>query len=96
MNIQMTSEEYETYCNCQKELKELRNCKKLDNEIIKSTRDYYHKEFIERQEWSKRAVLAEKTLDKLLDIVHSTMPAKLKLETLAFELEKEDWKNVKD
>lgn len=87
MNIQMTSEEYETYRNYQKELEELRGCKKLDDEIIKGTRDSYHKEFNERQEWSKRAVLAEKKLDKLLDIVHSTMSDKLRLETLVFEIE---------
>jgi len=87
MNIQMTSEEYETYRNYQKELEELRGCKKLDDEIIKSTRDQYHQEFKQRQDWANRAVLAEKKLDKLLDIVHSTMPAKLRLETLVFEIE---------
>lgn len=87
LNIQMTSEEYETYRNCQKELEELRNCKKLDNQIIKSTRDQYAQEFKERQAWSKRAVFAEKKLDELLDIVHSTMPAKLRLETLSFKIE---------
>ena len=87
MNIQMTSEEYETYRNYQKELEELRGCKKLDDEIIKNTRDQYHQEFKQRQDWTSRAILAEKKLDKLLDIAHSTMPAKLRLETLVFEIE---------
>ena len=87
MNIQMTSEEYETYRNCQKELEELRNCKKLDNQIIESTREQYYQEFKQRQEWAKRAVIVEKRLDKLLDIVHSAMPAKLRLETLVSEIE---------
>ena len=83
----MTTEEYETYRNCQNELKDLKSSRELDNQIIKSTRDQYYQEFKQRQDWAKRAGIAEKKLDKLLDVVHSTMPAKLRLETLVFEIE---------
>lgn len=87
LTIQMTSKEYESYRNYQKELVELRNCKKLDDELIANLRDQYYNEFNERQDWAKRAVFAEKKLDELLDIVHSDMPAKLRLETLTFKIE---------
>lgn len=90
MKIEMTSEEYEHYRNYQKELDEYHNQSKQKDDLIGRLRDQYYQEFVERQNWSKRAVSAEKKIDKLVGIVHSSMPAKLKLETLAWELENLD------
>ena len=87
MTIQMTPEEYKEYAHYQKFKQELLESTKQKENMIANLRDRYYLEFTERQTWSKRAITAETKLEKLLEVVHSSISAKTKLEVLIYEIE---------
>lgn len=90
MNIQMTPQEYEEYRNYQKLKGDMKNVLELKEHMIASLRDQYHQEFVERQNWSKRAVKVEAKLFKLKRISTFNMPINQKLGLMISELENDD------
>lgn len=90
MTIQMTPEEYQEYRGYQKKLEDIKSQEKQKETMIASLRDQYHQEFVQRMQWSKRAIKAEQRLAKLKEIMQSTMHSKLQLDNIRYELEKEN------